>query len=168
MKFSRSFALCLSVPLLFSAGCSRTTDPSVTIADPVGTPVPEVKFLTNVFAGHPLKLPESSEKTILGEVKPYYDPEADTYTLLAGSEDGTAYSLMTFDTSGIPVSEKELPAADSLIGLSEGVVCGDGVVVRLSAFSMTGEITSSLVRVTETGETFRTEDFFRSARTGFL
>ncbi len=159
MKFFRSFALLLTVPLLFLAGCGRTVESTETIDNPNGTPTPEVKILTNVFAGRPFALPESSGKTIVGEVKPHYDSEAGTYTLLAGNKEGTAYSLVTFDISGMPVNEKELTASDSLLGLSDGVVCGDGVVVRLSAFSMTGQITSSLVRVTETGETGRTEDF---------
>ena len=158
MKFSRSFALMLTVPLLFLAGCGRTVESPETTDVPVVTPAPEEKILTNVFAGHPFALPESSGKTIVGEVKPYYDSEAGTYTLLAGNKEGTAYSLMTFDTAGMPVSEKELPAADRLLGLSDGVICGNGVTARLSAFGVTGEMSNVLVRVTEDGGIVRTDD----------
>ena len=99
MKLSRSLALILTVPLLFLAGCERTAEFPENTDTPVGTSAPEEKILTNVFAGHPFALPESSGKTIVGEVKPYYDSEAGTYTLLTGNKEGTAYSLMTFDTA---------------------------------------------------------------------
>ncbi len=159
MKIFRFLSLGLTVPLLFLAGCSRTEQSSETTdSPPSAISEPEAVILTNVFAGHPFDLPESSGKAVLGEVKPYYDSEAGTYTMLAGNKEGTAYSLVTFDTEGISVNEKDLPGSDSLLGLSDGVVWKNGAVVRLSVYGMTGEMSNVLVRVTDTGETVRTDD----------
>lgn len=159
MKLSRSAALFLTVLLLFPAGCVRTAE-SPKNTDLPETAVQEKRFLTNVFTAFPLALPESSGsgKTIVGEVRPYYDSDAGTYTMLAASDDRTAYSLVTYDSSGTAVNEKELPVSESLRDLNDGVVSGDGIVVRLSCFTATGQIAAYLVRVTEDGESARTED----------
>lgn len=156
MKKSRFSALLLAVLTL--AGCTGTTEQPDNTSISAGTGVPEVQILTNVFEGESFVLPESSEKIIQGEIKPYYDSETGTYTMLTCTEESETYSLVTFDSTGMPVIERELTFSDELRGISDGAVTQDGAVVRLSAYSMTGEITNSLVRVTDNGEIVRTED----------